>query len=122
MKKEWRVRLSLAASSVAAGLILMTGVAPADDPMTISFVEHAAGDAVTDIGAKGDSAGDILTFANEIYDKDNAKKVATDNGWCVRTVPGKAWECSFSLMLEDGQITGEGPFFDAADFVLVDKI
>jgi hypothetical protein len=79
------------------------------------FVERASTDAVTDTGAAGDSAGDILTFANEIFDEHNAEKVGTDNGWCVRTVPGKAWECFFTVLLADGQITVEGPFYDAGD-------
>jgi hypothetical protein len=79
------------------------------------FVERASTDAVTDTGAAGDSAGDILTFANDVYDEHNAQKVGTDNGWCVRTVPGKAWECVFTMVLADGQITVEGPFYDVGD-------
>jgi hypothetical protein len=79
------------------------------------FVERATTDAVTDTGAAGDSAGDILTFANEVFDEHNAEKVGTDNGWCVRTVAGKAWECFWTLSLADGQITVEGPFYDAGD-------
>ena len=67
---------------------------------------------------KGDSAGDILTFANEVFDKDNANKVGSDNGWCARTVVGKAWECIWTTTLAEGQITVEGPFYDTADSVL----
>src|SRR4051794_27996869 len=33
---------------------------------TLTVIEHAASDATTDTGATGDSAGDILTFANEV--------------------------------------------------------
>jgi GH15 family glucan-1,4-alpha-glucosidase len=25
--------------------------------------------------------------------------------WCIRTVPGKAWECALTTALADGQIT-----------------
>ena len=82
---------------------------------TITLVERATSDTVTDLGAKGDSAGDILTFANDIYDQDNANKVGTDNGWCARTVAGRAWECIWTTTLADGQITVEGPFYDTAD-------
>jgi hypothetical protein len=85
---------------------------------TLKLVERATTDAVTDLGAKGDSAGDLLTFANPIYDEANAKEVGSDNGWCIRTVPGKAWECFWTLSLADGQITVEGPFLDAGDSVL----
>lgn len=85
---------------------------------TLKVVERATTDAVTETGAEGDSAGDILTFANEIYDEANANKVGSDNGWCVRTVVGAAWECFWTASLADGQITVEGPFLDAGDSVL----
>ena len=99
---------------------LMTGIMPAaaDGTMSMTLVERATTDAVVDIGAKDDSAGDILTFANEIYDETNKTAVGSDNGWCIRTVPGKAWECFWTLSLADGQITGEGPFLDGKDSVL----
>jgi hypothetical protein len=32
---------------------------------------------------------------------------------------GKSWECFWTLILKDGQITVEGPFYDAADSVMV---
>ena len=44
--------------------------------------------------------------------------LGTDNGWCVRTVVGKAWECFWTMSLADGQITVEGPFLDAGDSTL----
>lgn len=85
---------------------------------TFRVVERATTDTVTDLGRKGDSVGDILTFANQVYDPSNTRKVGTDQGYCVRTVVGKAWECFWTLSLQDGQITVEGPFYDAADSVL----
>jgi hypothetical protein len=84
----------------------------------LQVVEHADTDAVTDTGAKGDSAGDILTFANPVLDKANAKKVGTNQGYCVRTVAGKSWECWWTLFLAGGQITVQGPFYDKGDSVL----
>lgn len=105
----------LAAAAMSVGL--SSGPA-AGEALTIAVVERATTDAVTDIGAAGDSAGDILTFANEIYDEADAKQVGTNNGWCVRTVAGKAWECFWTLTLSDGQITVAGPFYDAGDSVL----
>ncbi len=85
---------------------------------SLNLIEHAATDAVTDTGAKGDSAGDLLTFANEVFDEKDAKKVGGDTGWCIRTVAGKSWECFWTLSLADGQITVEGPFLDAGDSVM----
>jgi hypothetical protein len=86
--------------------------------MKLAVVEHATTDAVTDTGGTGDTAGDILTFANELFDAGNAQSVGSDNGWCVRTVAGKAWECFWTASLKDGQITVEGPFLDAGDSTL----
>lgn len=105
--------------SLVAGLFvpLLTMPALAEEMEQISLVERATTDAVIDIGASGDSAGDLLTFANEIYDQANEKLVGTDNGWCIRTVAGKAWECVFTTNLEKGQITVEGPFYDGKDSV-----
>ena len=83
----------------------------------MNFVERATSDKVTDTGDKGDSAGDVLTFANDVYDENNQTKVGSDNGMCFRTAVGKAWECVWTLTLADGQITVEGPYYDAGDSV-----
>jgi hypothetical protein len=80
---------------------------------TIS-VGHATTDAVTDTGA----SGHILSFANEVYDADDKNKIGTDQGICFRTVPGKAWECFWTLSLDKGQLTVEGPFYDSGYSVL----
>ena len=84
----------------------------------ITVVERATTDAVTDTGTKGDSAGDLLTFANDVYDKDNKTKLGVDTGWCIRTVVGKSWECFWTLQLEKGSITVHGPFLDSGDSLL----
>ena len=85
---------------------------------TIHLVEHADTDTITDIGAKEDSVGDILTFANPVFDAANAKQVATSQGFCVRTTAGKSWECWWTLTLPSGQLTVQGPFLDKGDSVL----
>jgi hypothetical protein len=33
-------------------------------------------------------------------------------------IAGKSWECFWTLRLEDGQITVEGPFYDTGDSVM----
>ena len=108
-------RLCFVASALMASIGL-AGVASAAEE--IAVVERATTDAVIDTGATGDSAGDLLTFANDVYDKDNASKVGTDTGYCIRTVAGKSWECFWTLYLSEGQITVHGPFLDAGDSVL----
>jgi len=100
---------------IAMAMLITT---PSWGASKLQVIEHATTDAVTDLGAKGDSAGDVLTFNNEIFAEDNRTKLGTDNGFCVRTVAGRAWECFWTLTLEKGQITVEGPFLDAGDSVL----
>lgn len=85
----------------------------------IQVVERALTDRTIDLGAKGDSEGDLLTFANPIYDAANKTKLGSDQGYCVRVVVGKSWECFWTLLLADGEITVEGPFYDTGDSVMV---
>ena len=108
--------LAMVAGLMAAGLALQPRPVSAAEQLIV--VERATTDTVTDIGAKGDSVGDLLSFSNEVYDKDNKTLVGHDNGWCVRTAVGKAWECFWTLVLDKGQITVEGPFYDAGDSML----
>ena len=102
-------------SALAISTLAAFGFIPAAAAHTVTLVERATSDTVTDTGAKGDSVGDILTFANDLYDKDNKTKVGSDNGYCFRTVAGKAWECAFTNMLDGGQINVAGPFLDGQD-------
>jgi len=104
--------------ALAGSMLIACSSAAFAKGTTLKLVEHATTDAVTDLGAKDDSAGDLLTFSNEVYDENDTKLVGTDNGWCIRTVPGTAWECFWTLNLAEGQITVEGPFLDAGDSTL----
>lgn len=82
------------------------------------MIEHALTDSVLDLGAKGDSAGDLLTFANPVYDAADKTQVGSDQGYCVRVAVGKSWECFWTLILKQGEITIEGPFYDHGDSLL----
>src|SRR5688572_23201989 len=85
---------------------------------TLHLVERATTDAVTDLGAKGDSVGDLINFENEIFDSRNEQKLGTDQGYCLRVAAGKSWECSWTLFVDGGQLTVQGSFFDKGDSVL----
>jgi allene oxide cyclase len=84
----------------------------------VVVTEHADTDATTDTGKAGDSAGDVLTFANPVFDAANATQVATDQGYCVRTVARAAYECNWTTFLPKGQLVVEGPFYDTKDSTL----
>ena len=85
---------------------------------TIRVVEHALTDATTDTGAAGDSAGDILTFANPVFNAGDAKQVGSDQGYCIRVVAGASYECTWTTFLKGGQIVVQGPFYDTKDSTL----
>jgi hypothetical protein len=86
---------------------------------TMIFVERASTDTVSvHAGKAADNAGDILTFTNDVYDAGNETKLGYDQGYCVRMVVGKSWECHWTLVLAQGQISVDGPFLDAGDTTL----
>ena len=105
----------------ATGVIAIAGllaVGQAIAAESITLVERALSDKVVNVGAKGDSLGNLLVFANPVYDAANRSRVGSDQGYCVRVIPGKSWECFWTLILKHGQITTEGPFYDKGDSVL----
>ena len=85
----------------------------------LQLVEHPTKETTVDLGAKSDSVGDLLTFANPVFDATNKQQVGTDQGFCVRVVVGKSWECVWTMILKDGMITVEGPFGDSGDSLFV---
>jgi hypothetical protein len=84
----------------------------------ITVVERAVTDTIVDLGPTGDSRGDLLAFANPMYNRTNTNRVGRDQGSCIRTVVGKAWQCSFTTWLAKGSLVVEGPFYDSRDSVL----
>jgi allene oxide cyclase len=109
------LRLSIRMLALAAALATL----PAFAKEQIVVVERPVGETTVDLGAKGDSVGDLLVFANKVYDAGNKAQVGTDQGYCVRTIVGKSWECFWTLTLAAGQITVEGPFLDTGDSLMV---
>ncbi|HWA53767.1 MAG TPA: dirigent protein [Solirubrobacterales bacterium] len=106
--------------TVVGVAVLLAACGGGSDSETIALVEHADTDTVRHIGpaSEEDSIGDVLAFANPVFDEANKEQVGTDNGQCVRTAAGKAWECIWTVSLDGGQITVEGPFYDSRDSTL----
>jgi hypothetical protein len=112
--------LTLIVLAAGAALVIAlaaggTGAASSGGGKRIHVFETATTDTLVDLGPAGDSLGDTLTFANDVFDARTGKKVGTDQGQCVRTVVGVAFECAWTTFLPKGQITVQGPFYDAAD-------
>ena len=85
----------------------------------IHVIEHATTDSISNQGGgSGDAVGNILTFTNDVFDQSDSTKVGSDQGYCVRLVVGQSWECNWTTLLANGQITVEGPFFDSHDSVV----
>ena len=109
--------------ATSSALILVAGRASlaAHAGETLHLVERATGEQVVDLGAKGDSPGDLLVFSNPLYDAANAKATGSSNGYCVRTVVGKTWQCSWTMQVEGGQlaVAGTDPDHGDADFAIV---
>src|SRR4029453_4157119 len=105
---------------LAASVILVLGVNAIARPgdhhgsRTIAGGEPAPNDAVTN-GTAGDDVGNILPFANEVFNSADTQQVGTDQGSCIRLVAGESWECSWTTFLPKGQITVQGPFYDTRD-------
>jgi len=117
-----KLRILIAAASVCALVLVISlaSIAMGSTKMTVKVVEHATNEEIVDLAPTGDSEGDIFWFANpEVYDSTDSTVIGHDQGMCFRTsVEDGAWECNWTTFLEDGQITVEGPFYDAADSVL----
>jgi allene oxide cyclase len=88
---------------------------PAATGLTLVFIEHATSDTTIDLGDEGDSIGDLLAFANDVFDESNTTKVGTDQGSCILTIPGEAYECAWTLTLDEGQLMVQGPFLINVD-------
>jgi ABC-type oligopeptide transport system substrate-binding subunit len=117
------IRLSILL--VAVGALLAVGVvaaasgnAGASKAPAIRVVERASTDAVTNGDAQTDKVGNVLTFSNNVYDSANKRKVGTDQGYCIRMVVGKTWECNWTTFLKPGSLTVEGKFSDTGNTVL----
>jgi allene oxide cyclase len=116
------IRLVIALFAVAA-VVALAFAAPAagagaSKATVVHVVERASTDAVTNGDPNNDRLGNVLTFANKVYDTANKRQVGSDQGYCIRTVVGKTWECNWTTFLKSGSITVEGKFSDTGNTVL----
>jgi allene oxide cyclase len=107
---ELSIRLCAAAALLAA--------LPVSAAERISVVERPVGETTVHRSGERDLVGDLLVFANKVYDAANKLEVGSDQRYSVHTLVGKSWECFWTLLLKEGQITVEGPFMDSGDSLL----
>ena len=114
----WRIQFGVAALFIAAlGMLGGSNVAFAGE--TLHVVEREVTNTTIHLGAKGkpDSVGDMIVFANPIFDSTNEHQLGIVQGSCVRVIVGKSWECMFTLALANDRITLEGPYADTGESV-----
>jgi hypothetical protein len=113
-------RALVLAAVAAAGVFVFAAVNATakdnrkSDPGSIHVIEHATTDEVTN-GSTADAAGNVLTFANDVFDSTDTHTVGSDQGYCIRIAVGKTWECNWTTFLAGRQITVEGPFSDTGN-------
>lgn len=115
--------LSIAVITIAivlvAGLVAQARSTRGVSGSTLDVIEHATTDKGVDIGAHGDSTGDLITWHNQLFNSADVSKVGRDQGECFRiNVAAGSWECSWTNWVPGGSITIEGPFFDTKDSTL----
>jgi hypothetical protein len=89
-------------SATAAGA---GGMSSRSSSAVIHVIEHAPPPNMRMVGG-------VLTFANPIFDKRNAKRIGRDQGFCLDIALVKSSECVSTTFLPGGQITTEGPVSD----------
>lgn len=119
MRKTISITAAAVAVVLVAGYVAQAGATQHRATTLLHVIERATTDLVVDTGPTGDSSGDLLTFANDLFDETNVDKVGRDQGSCIRinTTEG-SWECTWINFLKGGAITVEGPFFDTHDSVM----
>jgi len=108
--------------AVLCGLALMAGVlcqANAYAAEKLRLVEHEETNTTihVDRNSSADAVGDVIVFANPVFDSGNLHQVGVVQGSCVRVIVGASWECSFTLVMGHDRITLEGPYADEGDSV-----
>ncbi len=113
------MRRSLAFGGVVVAILLVAALAASASsprvrsPIRFKVIEHETSDTGVDTdgsGGSADSAGDLLTFHNKIYDATNSHLIGRDLGVCTLVVPGSSYYCSWNTFLPGGQLSVQGLF------------
>lgn len=119
MRSKWAILIAASVLAATAIALSIVSVSAAGSKVTrLQVVERATTDTVIDLTTNGDSTGDLLTFANDLYDETNTDVVGSDQGDCVLIEVGVSYECRWVNIFDNGSITVEGPFFLTGPSVL----
>ena len=104
-------------SALSIGVLLLSNVllmgCSQMDPNTLVTIADARVHKAesVDIGASGDSPGDMYIFDQPLLDSDS-KRIGNNSGICVRTLVGHSLQCQWTLTLDNGTIQVAGREFD----------
>ena len=109
--KMWQRAL---ACCLAALVLFSSGChSPEQQLLTIADARSAPA-VVVDIGPEGDSVGDMVIFDQPLLDA-AGDAIGTNSGFCVRTDPGRNYQCQWTLSMAEGAIQVAGREFDQGE-------
>lgn len=82
---------------------------------TLHWVERTSNEHEVDLAPAGDSHGDLIVFANPLFDAADVKPLGESNGFCLRTDPGRSWQCEWTMRVAEGRLNVSGTYRDAGD-------
>jgi hypothetical protein len=112
--------LGTIASTLAAGTVFAVTSAGGNSTAatTIRLYEHDTSQATVDLGAPGESEGDVFVFAGDTFNRKGGTKLGRAAGTCTTLSTGAAGEvmCVINFSLPGGQISTQGLNLTAEEF------
>jgi hypothetical protein len=110
-------RLSLLFTMVAAIALPTAAVASGGDDhgnkkQTLKVVERTTAIAFIEAPPQGDSLGDYVIIASDLFDETKTQKIGTSEEACFRTVVGKSRQCFLTYFFRNGFLTLQGQYRD----------
>ena len=104
---------------VPFALLLAAALAPAVACAgeSLRLVERATGETVVHRTSADDALGDLIVFANPLYDAADKRPVGASRGSCTRVEVGRWWDCHWTMTLDGGALLVAGPYPDEGDAV-----
>ena len=103
------------AAAVPGACLLLSGCLGSPEEQLVTIADARNGPArVVDIGPPGDSSGDMVVFDQPLLDA-AGDPIGTNSGFCVRTEPGRSYQCQWTLSMAEGSIQVAGHEFDQGE-------
>ncbi len=108
--------LALGVFGGSSGLFATRALAASNGrTIVLHVVEHYVHYKEFELGSSGKPHGYIQTFFDPLYDKTDTYRIGYESGSCISTLAKKVYECTWTNIFKDGQITVEGPSYEQGD-------